>query len=127
MEEAAIPRRERMMMAGGTRGLGANDASQGSPAGLPQPADRTLLEHFINRRDEAAFAALVARHGPMVLAVCRRVLGPGPDADDAFQATFLILVQKAATISQPELLSNWLFGVAARTARKARAAAVRRG
>jgi RNA polymerase sigma factor (sigma-70 family) len=62
----------------------------------------------------------------MVLSVCRRVLGDGPDAEDAFQATFLILVQKAATIAQPELLSNWLFGVAARTARKARTTAARR-
>ena len=113
-------------MAGGTQGRERNEVSQEMPAPGPQPGDRALLERFIARHDQAAFAALVARHGPMVLAVCRRVLGDGPDTEDAFQATFLILVRKAATIAQPELLCNWLFGVAARTARKARAATARR-
>ncbi len=85
--------------------------------------DGQLLECFLTRRDEAAFEALVRRHGPMVLGVCRRVLRHPQDAEDAFQATFLVLVRKAASISQRELLGNWLYGVAYRTALDARAAA----
>jgi RNA polymerase sigma factor (sigma-70 family) len=88
--------------------------------------DRQLLERFARRQDKAAFETLVERHGPMVLAVCQRVLHHSQDAEDAFQATFLILVRKAATISKPELLGNWLYGVAYRTALKARANAARR-
>src|SRR5437016_461634 len=82
-------------------------------------SDGQLLQRFITRRDETAFTALVQRHGPMVLAVCRRVLHDPHHAEDAFQATFLTLVKKAAAIGQPELLANWLYGVAYRTARKA--------
>src|SRR5438034_4893845 len=85
-----------------------------------------LLECFVTRRDEAAFEALVRLHGPMVLGVCRRVLGNSHDAEDAFQATFLVLVCKAAAIGRRELLGNWLYGVAYRTALDARAAASRR-
>src|SRR6516162_11329847 len=88
--------------------------------------DGELLECFIARRDEDAFAALVLRHGPMVLAVCRRVLRNEADAEDAFQATFLVLVKKAAAIAEGDLLANWLYGVAYNTARKARAASARR-
>jgi RNA polymerase sigma factor (sigma-70 family) len=83
--------------------------------------DGELLTRFAARRDEAAFAALMRRHGPMVLGVCRRVLADMHDADDAFQATFLILVRKAGSLSRPELLGHWLYGVAYRTAVRVRA------
>src|SRR5712692_7030336 len=89
-------------------------------------SDGQLVECFITRGDEAAFEALVRRHGPMVLGVCRRVLTNPHDAEDAFQATFLVLVRKAASIRQRELVGNWLYGVAYRTALEARAATTRR-
>jgi len=88
---------------------------------VEEQTDSQLLKRFTSRQDETAFAALVRRHGPMVLAVCRRVLHDAHDADDAFQATFLVLVRKAGGIAQPELLENWLYGVAYRIAVKARA------
>ncbi|HJT76971.1 MAG TPA: sigma-70 family RNA polymerase sigma factor [Gemmataceae bacterium] len=89
-------------------------------------SDRLLLDRFVRHQDEKAFAALVGRHGPMVLAVCRRILGNVQDAEDAFQATFLVLVRRAHSLREPALLGNWLYGVACRTARKARAQAARR-
>jgi RNA polymerase sigma factor (sigma-70 family) len=89
-------------------------------------ADRHLMERFVNGRDEAAFAELVRRHGPMVLGVCGRILHDAHEAEDAFQATFLVLVRKARSIGRPELLGPWLYGVAVRTASQARQAARRR-
>jgi RNA polymerase sigma factor (sigma-70 family) len=93
---------------------------------MKEQTDCQLLKRFAGQRDQVAFAALVRRHGPMVLAVCRRVLCNAHDADDAFQATFLVLVRKAGAIARPELLANWLYGVAYRVAVKARANAARR-
>ena len=99
------------------RGLAAR------PAGA---ADRHLLERFTAGRDEAAFAELVRRHGPLVLGVCRRLLRDPNDADDAFQATFLVLARKAASISNRESVSGWLYQVAHNTALKARISAAAR-
>jgi RNA polymerase sigma-70 factor (ECF subfamily) len=90
------------------------------------PTDAQLLRRFADDRDQDAFARLVERHGALVLGVCRRVLGAAPDAEDAFQATFLVLARKAGSIRDPQLLGNWLYGVASRIARKARAAARKR-
>jgi RNA polymerase sigma factor (sigma-70 family) len=96
------------------------------PGPAAPPTDRDALAAFVARRDEAAFAALVHRHGPMVLRVCRRVLGHQQDAEDAFQATFLVLARKAGTVGRAEALPSWLHGVAFRTAMRARRDAGRR-
>src|SRR5215475_2743971 len=86
---------------------------------LPAPAaggltDGELLGRFVARRDEAAFEALVHRHGPMVLGLCRRLLGCAHDAEDAFQATFLALVRGAGSIRKRQSVASWLYGVALR-------------
>src|SRR5438874_2844473 len=88
--------------------------------------DAHLLQRFLARRDEAAFAALVERHGPLVLGVCRRVLGHAQDAEDAFQATFLVLVRRAGAITRRESVGSFLYGVASRIALKARSQRGRR-
>src|SRR5688572_26861156 len=88
--------------------------------------DGQLLGCFIEQHDETAFAGIVRRHGPMVLGVCRRVLRNYHDAEDAFQATFLVLVRKATSIVPRALVGNWLYGVAYRTALKAKAAGTKR-
>jgi RNA polymerase sigma factor (sigma-70 family) len=88
--------------------------------------DGQLLEDYIRRHEEAALAALVHRHGPMVWGVCRRVLRNHHDAEDAFQATFLVLVRKAASVVPREMVANWLYGVAHQTALKARATTAKR-
>ncbi|HEY7330712.1 MAG TPA: sigma-70 family RNA polymerase sigma factor [Gemmataceae bacterium] len=88
--------------------------------------DRELLKGFLLRRDEAAFAELVRRHGPMVLNVCRGVLHNQHDAEDVFQATFLVLAQKAERVRQPDAVGSWLSGVAYHLALKMRTATGRR-
>jgi len=88
--------------------------------------DGQLLDRFLAGRDESAFAVLVDRHGPMVLRVCRAVLRGPDDAEDAFQATFLVLARRAASIRNQGSVGSWLFGVAHRVASCARASAVRR-
>src|SRR5262245_51176791 len=82
--------------------------------------DGQLLEAFLTLRDEAALAALVRRNGSMVWGVCRRALRNHHDAEDAFQATFLVLVRKADSVVPREMVANWLYGVARQTALKAR-------
>ena len=96
---------------------------EGTLGGL---GDGQLLERYRTRRDEDAFEALVDLHGPMVLGLCRRMLRDPRDIEDAFQATFLVLVRKAPAIRDGNLLSSWLYGVAYRVARRARSQTLRR-
>ena len=88
--------------------------------------DGHLVRRFAAARDEAAFEAILRRHGGMVLGVCRRALGDAHEAEDAFQATFLVFVAKAGSLRRPEQLGSWLYGVALRVAAKARVGAARR-
>jgi RNA polymerase sigma factor (sigma-70 family) len=113
-----------------------NDESRASlflAPGLPAPAwpagevpDALLLERFVDQWDQAAFRDLVTRHGPMVLGVCRRILGDPHAAEDAFQATFLLLARKAGSVRKRESVGPWLYGVARRVALEARGDAARR-
>src|SRR6266849_3284234 len=82
--------------------------------------DGQLLERFVNRREDSAFEAIVRSHGPMVFGLCRRLLNNAHDAEDAFQATFLVLARKASSISKRESVGSWLFGVAYRIAARER-------
>src|SRR5258708_4344569 len=85
----------------------------------PEPlTDRQLLELFVRQRDQSAFSALVERHGGMVLGVCRRVLADAHDAEDAFQAAWLVLARKAASVRWSEDVGGWLQQVAYRVALK---------
>ncbi len=93
---------------------------------LAELSDGLLLERFTRQQDEAAFTALVRRHGPRVLGVCRRVVQDWHTAEDCFQAVFLLLAQKAPSLERPESLGPWLHGVATRLALKARAQAAKR-
>src|SRR6478735_9299928 len=102
------------------RGITENSAD------LQALSDGELLARFFRDKQDAAFSALVERHGPLVFGVCRRGLNDANDAEDAFQATFLVLVRKGATLRDPERLASWLYGVAYRTARKVRAKAALR-
>src|SRR2546423_1661587 len=87
--------------------------------GQQGPTDRELLQRFATLQDEEAFTLLVRRHGPMVLAVCRRVLNQMQDAEDAFQATFLVLARKAASVRWRESVGGWLYEVAQHVALRA--------
>lgn len=88
--------------------------------------DGQLLNEFVNGTDPSCFQSLVDRHGPMVMGVCRRVLGDQHEADDAFQSTFMILMNKAPTLREPDRLAEWLRGVAIRVAIRSRRKASRR-
>src|SRR5271154_4907970 len=85
----------------------------GTVAGL---TESQLVARFVDRRDPVAFEAIVSRHGPMVLSLCRVMLADSNDVDDAFQATFAILIEKARSLRRPERLGPWLYGVAYRVA-----------
>src|SRR6516164_4060478 len=97
-----------------------------APTCADDVSDGHLLDLFIRHKDESAFAALVRRHGHMVLGVCQRILANSHDAEDCFQAAFLVLVRKATTIQPREMVGNWLYGVAYRTALEAKKMAARR-
>jgi DNA-directed RNA polymerase specialized sigma24 family protein len=93
---------------------------------LAGATDGQLLARFASQRQEAAFAALLRRHGPMVLGVCRRLLDDPHEVEDAFQATFLVLVKKARVLRERDVLGHWLYGVAYRVALRARSDSARR-
>src|ERR1700678_4224489 len=96
------------------------------PSGRNEISDAALVNRFIADRDGRAFSALVNRHGALVLQVCRLILGDGVDAEDALQATFIVLARKAHSVRSRESLASWLYGVARRVSLKARALRARR-
>jgi RNA polymerase sigma factor (sigma-70 family) len=108
------------------RGSAFRDLGRLFRRGALPSGDGALLECFVSEGDQSAFEAIIARHGSMVLGVCRRVLRDPHDADDAFQATFLVLVKKARQLRDADRLGPWLYGVANRVATKARAREARR-
>src|SRR3954462_6071220 len=91
------------------------------PTAGPELTDGQLLDSFLAHREESAFEDLVRRHGPMVLGTCRRLLGNAHDAEDAFQATFLVLVRRAGSIGRRASVGSWLHKVACRIALKVKA------
>ncbi len=97
-----------------------------APQSTERLSDRELLRRFVRVHDGEAFAVLMCRHGPAVLRVCRRLLPQEADAEDVFQATFVLLTRKAAALRKPDALGSWLYGVAYRLALKVRKAAARR-
>ena len=100
-------------------GLAIRDLGRLFRDGVLPSGDGALLQRFVADGDESAFEAIVSRHGPMVLGVCRRLLGDSHDADNAFQATFIVLVRKARQLQNADRLGPWLYGVATRVATKA--------
>jgi DNA-directed RNA polymerase specialized sigma24 family protein len=90
------------------------------PGSAPAESDAALLSRFVRDRDETAFAALVERHGPLVLGVCRRLLTDPKQAEEAFQATFVVLAKQAGSVGRREVLASWLYRVAYRVASNAR-------
>src|SRR5579872_4153077 len=92
----------------------------------PASTNRDLLARFVREGDQLAFRELVIRHGPLVLSVCRRVTCHRHDAEDAFQAVFLVLARKASSIKKPDVLASWLHGVALRVAQTSHRSALRR-
>ena len=103
-----------------------DETAGGSPPECADPSDREQLTRFIRGQDQNAFRALIARHGPMVLAVCRGILRRQQDAEDACQATFLVLAEQARRIRRRNSLASWLHGTAYRICLKARARIQRR-
>src|SRR5262245_56378693 len=95
-------------------------------SGVGEVSDSDLLDRYARERDQAAFTELVRRYGPLILGVCARILHDRLAAEDAFQATFLVLARKAGRLRNSQQLANWLFGVATRVARASRRQALRR-
>lgn len=108
------------------RGVEARPDPPNPRASPGAPGDGELVRRFVAAADPSAFEGLVRRHGPMVFGVCRRMLRDSHDADDAFQATFLVLLRKAGSVRPPEKVGHWLYGVACRTAAKANSMNLRR-
>src|SRR5262249_46033703 len=124
--QTATPQGKSLMVSERSRSIVEHLRNLAEAAQARATPDAELIEAFVANRSEAAFAALVRRHGPMVLNLCRRVLGNHQDAEDAFQATFLVLARKAASLRDRPLVGSWLYGVAHRTAAKALTARARR-